>query len=110
MDWQTFLLSMLAAAIVFLCCFALFAANVMGGGDAKLLTATACWYGFNLSLLEFLLGTAFLGGSSDNRHPDSTLALAANNCDRDADTRFVACCEKRFLTVLGLPSRADDVR
>ncbi|WP_296066033.1 prepilin peptidase [uncultured Agrobacterium sp.] len=62
MDWQTFLLSMLAAAIVFLCCFALFAANVMGGGDAKLLTATACWYGFNLSLLEFLLGTAFLGG------------------------------------------------
>ncbi len=62
MGWQTLAMSLLAAAIVFFACFALFAANVMGGGDAKLLTAAACWYGFNISLIEFLLGVAFLGG------------------------------------------------
>ncbi|WP_332302127.1 A24 family peptidase [Rhizobium sp. GR12] len=62
MDWQTFALSIAAAAAVFFACFALFAANVMGGGDAKLLTAAAIWYGFNISLVEFLLGVAFLGG------------------------------------------------
>ncbi|MGO4139641.1 prepilin peptidase, partial [Rhizobium brockwellii] len=33
------------AAIVFSACFALFAFNVMGGGDAKMLSATALWFG-----------------------------------------------------------------
>ncbi|THV24073.1 A24 family peptidase [Peteryoungia ipomoeae] len=51
-----------AAAIVFFACFALFAINVMGGGDAKLLTATALWFGFNHALFEFLVVTAFFGG------------------------------------------------
>lgn len=62
MDWQTFAMSLAAAAAVFFACFALFAANVMGGGDAKLLTAAAVWYGFNLSLIEFLLSVTFVGG------------------------------------------------
>ncbi|KJF68894.1 A24 family peptidase [Rhizobium nepotum] len=62
MDWQTFAMSMAAAAVVFLACFALFAANAMGGGDAKLLTAATIWYGFNISLVDFLLAVAFLGG------------------------------------------------
>jgi prepilin peptidase CpaA len=51
-----------AALIVFITCFALFAFNVMGGGDAKLLTAAALWFGFNASLLEFLVFTGYLGG------------------------------------------------
>lgn len=51
-----------AALMVFAACFALFAFNVMGGGDAKLLTATALWFGFNTSLFEFLVFTGYLGG------------------------------------------------
>lgn len=35
MDWQTFAMSLAAAAAVFFACFALFAANVMGGGDCQ---------------------------------------------------------------------------
>ncbi|MEF0939907.1 A24 family peptidase [Rhizobium sp. BR 362] len=50
------------AAIVFCACFALFALNVMGGGDAKLLAASALWFGFDASLLSFLIYVAFLGG------------------------------------------------
>jgi prepilin peptidase CpaA len=51
-----------AALLVFVGCFALFAFNVMGGGDAKLLTAAALWFGFNHSLFEFLVYTGYLGG------------------------------------------------
>lgn len=51
-----------AAGLVFSVCFALFALNVMGGGDAKLLTAAALWFGFNHSLFEFLVLTGYLGG------------------------------------------------
>lgn len=51
-----------AALLVFFGCFSLFALNVMGGGDAKLLTAAALWFGFNTSLFEFLVYTGYLGG------------------------------------------------
>lgn len=51
-----------AALMVFAVCFMLFAFNVMGGGDAKILTAAALWFGFNTSLLEFLVFTGYLGG------------------------------------------------
>ncbi|WP_460929342.1 A24 family peptidase [Shinella zoogloeoides] len=51
-----------AGAIVFSACFALFAFNVMGGGDAKLLTASAVWFGLTFSLVEFLVYVSFLGG------------------------------------------------
>ncbi|MCV9962298.1 prepilin peptidase [Pararhizobium sp. BT-229] len=53
---------LLAGVIVFSVCFTLFALNIMGGGDAKLLTASAVWFGFNTSLLEFLICVSFLGG------------------------------------------------
>lgn len=53
---------LLAAAVVFSACFALFAINVMGGGDAKLLTGAALWFGFNHSLFEFLVFTGYIGG------------------------------------------------
>lgn len=54
---------LLAGLLVFAVCFALFAFNVMGGGDAKLLTAAAVWFGLNLSLLSFLTYVAYIGGA-----------------------------------------------
>ncbi|WP_046119736.1 A24 family peptidase [Ensifer aridi] len=51
-----------AAVVVFAVCFCLFAAHVMGGGDAKLLTASAIWFGLNTSLATFLLYVSVLGG------------------------------------------------
>lgn len=50
------------AVLVFLACFAFFALNVMGGGDAKLLAAAALWFGFDSSLIEFLIYVAVMGG------------------------------------------------
>lgn len=51
-----------AGLIVFAVCFTLFALNIMGGGDAKLLTASAVWFGMNASLMEFLIYVSFFGG------------------------------------------------
>lgn len=51
-----------AGLIVFSVCFALFAFNLMGGGDAKLLTASAVWFGLTFSLLEYLIYVSFFGG------------------------------------------------
>jgi prepilin peptidase CpaA len=34
----------------------------MGGGDAKLLPATALWMGFNLHLVQYLVVSTFIGG------------------------------------------------
>jgi prepilin peptidase CpaA len=58
----TFGWHLIAAVAVFAACFALFALNVMGGGDAKLLTAVSLWFGFNTSLFEFLVLTGYIGG------------------------------------------------
>lgn len=62
LGWAAFGMHLVAAALVFAVCFALFATNVMGGGDAKLLTAAAVWFGFNASLFEFLVYVAYIGG------------------------------------------------
>lgn len=62
MDWQTFALNLFAGLLVLITCFALFALNTMGGGDAKLLTSCAVWFGLNSSLTAFLLAVAFVGG------------------------------------------------
>ena len=51
-----------AGLIVFSACFALFAFTIMGGGDAKLLTASAVWFGMTFSLFEFLIYVSFVGG------------------------------------------------
>eukprot|EP00913_Durusdinium_trenchii_P027024 g25359.t1 len=53
--------SLVAAAIVFLLCFALFAAGAMGGGDAKLLTAASLWFGLTSSLVSFLVAVSYAG-------------------------------------------------
>lgn len=52
----------LGAAIVFGICFAMFALNVMGGGDAKLLSAAAIWFGYDPALLSFLTHVGLVGG------------------------------------------------
>jgi prepilin peptidase CpaA len=53
----------LAACLAVFCgCFALFALNVMGGGDAKLLTAAALWFGFHQSLILFICFVGLIGG------------------------------------------------
>lgn len=51
-----------AAALVFAVCFCLFAVKVMGGGDAKLLTACAIWFGLDQSLVAFLVYVSIFGG------------------------------------------------
>ena len=50
------------AAIVFAICFTLFATNVMGGGDAKLLSSAALWFGLGMPLLTFAIYVAYIGG------------------------------------------------
>ena len=53
---------LMAGAIVLVVCFCLFAWNVLGGGDAKLLATAAPWFAMSESLLIFLLATGFVGG------------------------------------------------
>lgn len=62
LDLATFGWSVIAGVCVFAACFALFALNVMGGGDAKILSAAALWYGFNGDLVSFLALTGIFGG------------------------------------------------
>ena len=51
-----------AAGIVGLAAgFALFAAGVVGGGDAKLFAATAMWFGFG-DMASYVLAASVLGG------------------------------------------------
>lgn len=51
-----------AGAAVFAACFALFALGIMGGGDAKILTASAIWFGLNESLFQYLIWVSAFGG------------------------------------------------
>lgn len=62
MDWQTFGMHFAAMALVLTVTFTLFAVGGMGGGDAKLMAATALWMGFGFTLMEYLLYSAAYGG------------------------------------------------
>jgi prepilin peptidase CpaA len=62
MGWAAYGWHFAAGALVLAVTFGLFALGGMGGGDAKLLSATAVWMGFNLHLVEYLVASAFLGG------------------------------------------------
>lgn len=57
-----FALHAAAALAVFGVGFCLFALGVMGGGDAKLLTACALWFGPTASLADFLMFVSVAGG------------------------------------------------
>lgn len=54
---------LLAGLAVFAVVFVLFALNTMGGGDAKVLTASAVWFGFNDSLVVYMGDVAVIGGA-----------------------------------------------
>jgi prepilin peptidase CpaA len=62
MDWATYGMHFAAGALVLAVTFALFAMGGMGGGDAKLMAATAVFMGVNMQLAEYLVISAFLGG------------------------------------------------
>ncbi|MGV1871084.1 A24 family peptidase [Agrobacterium rosae] len=62
LGWQNIGMSFAASLTVFSFCFVLFSMNTMGGGDAKLLTASAMWFGFDMSLMEFMFAVAIIGG------------------------------------------------
>jgi len=62
MDWAAYGWHFAAGALVLAVTFGMFALGGMGGGDAKLMSATAVWMGFNLHLVEYLVTTAFFGG------------------------------------------------
>ncbi len=62
MDWATYGWHFAAGGLVLGVTFGLFALGGMGGGDAKLMSATAVFFGFNIHLLEYLVVSAFLGG------------------------------------------------
>lgn len=62
MDWATYGWHFLAGALVLAVTFGIFAIGGMGGGDAKLMTATAVWMGFGFPLLDYLLAATMLGG------------------------------------------------
>ncbi len=63
MDWQTYAMHFAAGFAVLTVTFALFAAGGIGGGDAKLLSATALYMGFNLHLVEYLVVSSVVGGA-----------------------------------------------
>jgi prepilin peptidase CpaA len=62
MEWAAFGWHFAAGALVLAVTFGLFAMGGMGGGDAKLLAATAVWMGLNIQLVEYLLVSTFIGG------------------------------------------------
>ena len=62
MDWQTFGWHLAAGAIVFCVTLGLFALGGMGGGDAKLLSATAVWMGFGFNLIAYVVAASVIGG------------------------------------------------
>mgnify|MGYP000057695242 CR=1 FL=1 len=54
--------SLVAFAVTLAAGFALFAFNVIGGGDAKMIPAVAVWIGWGEPLVAFLYYTALIGG------------------------------------------------
>ena len=62
LSWHAYAMHFAAGLFVFVVCFGLFGLGAMGGGDAKLLTATAVWFGLNMELLNFMIAVAMIGG------------------------------------------------
>lgn len=62
MDWASYGWHFAAGAVVLGATFSMFSLGVMGGGDAKLIAATAVWMGLNGHLMDYLLASALAGG------------------------------------------------
>ena len=59
---QQFMMHMAAGGVVLVFAFTFFAFGWVGGGDAKLASATALWLGFGITL-PYLVYAALLGGA-----------------------------------------------
>lgn len=62
MSWAEYGLHFAAMAAVLAVTFGLFAIGGMGGGDAKLMAATALWMGLEPTLVVYLVMSAVFGG------------------------------------------------
>jgi len=62
LSWNDIGMAVAAAALVLVIAFAFFAFGWIGGGDAKLVSATTLWVGFGL-MLQYLIYAALLGGA-----------------------------------------------
>ncbi|MGF7008891.1 A24 family peptidase [Aminobacter sp. BE322] len=62
MAWADIGMHLAAGALMLSITFAMFALGGMGGGDAKLIAATAVWMGFGMPLMQYLLTSAVFGG------------------------------------------------
>jgi prepilin peptidase CpaA len=62
MDWAAYGWHFAAAMLVLMVTFTLFAIGGMGGGDAKMLAATALWMGLSFELLQYLVYSSLIGG------------------------------------------------
>ena len=62
MDMATYGWHFAAGAMVLVVTFGLFALGGFGGGDAKLLTATAVWCGFSDVLFDYMVMATLMGG------------------------------------------------
>ncbi|WP_114389003.1 A24 family peptidase [Notoacmeibacter marinus] len=63
MSWPAIGLHLAVFLAVLTVTFALFALGTMGGGDAKLIAATALWMGWGDPLLYYLLTASLAGGA-----------------------------------------------
>jgi len=62
MTLHAFVLHLAAAAVVLVIAFIFFAQGWIGGGDAKLVAATALWFGFDY-LMDYLIYASLFGGA-----------------------------------------------
>ncbi len=62
LSWQATGWHTVAGFIALAICFGLFLLRAMGGGDAKLISATVLWTGFSPALADYLLISAIAGG------------------------------------------------
>jgi prepilin peptidase CpaA len=62
MEWSTYGWHFAAGGLVLAVTFLMFAVGAMGGGDAKLLAATAVWMGMSMELMQYVFYGAMIGG------------------------------------------------
>ncbi|GGA89407.1 peptidase [Brucella endophytica] len=62
MAWDVYAMHFVAGLAVLAATFGLFAIRAMGGGDAKLMAATAVWLGWSVDLLNYIVIGSMLGG------------------------------------------------
>ena len=61
MSWPAIGMHLVAAALVLTVSFGFFSQGWIGGGDAKLVAATALWFGFD-NLVDYLVYASLFGG------------------------------------------------